>query len=148
MLRKYLSLYTGICLVTYLGFYLFYNGDILGSWFGFLILLISLIMPFGFILMFFLERNYSLKQRFITCALCFIVSLLIFYFTQSTDYLEHNSESLSEGLGFALVYVFFVFYINIGLPVIMLLGTVLKSIIFIIKEKRKNGDTQSVSRLH
>lgn len=142
MLRKYLSLYTGICLVTYLGFYLFYNGDILGSWFGFLI------MPFGFILMFFLERNYSLKQRFITCALCFIVSLLIFYFTQSTDYLEHNSESLSEGLGFALVYVFFVFYINIGLPVIMLLGTVLKSIIFIIKEKRKNGDTQSVSRLH
>lgn len=148
MLRKYLSLYTGISLVTYLGFYLFYNGDILSSWIGFLMLLTVLIMPFGFLLMFFLERNYSLKQRFITCVLCFIVSLLIFYFTQSTDYLEHNSESLSEGLGFALVYVFFVFYINIGLPIIMLLGTVLKSIIFIIKEKRKNGDTQSVSRLH
>lgn len=148
MLRKYLSLYTGISLVTYLGFYLFYNGDILSSWIGFLMLLTVLIMPFGFLLMFFLERNYSLKQRFITCVLCFIVSLLIFYFTQSTDYLEYNSESLSECLGFALVYVFFVFYINIGLPIIMLLGTVLKSIIFIIKEKRKNGDTQSVSRLH
>lgn len=141
MLRKYLSLYTGICLVTYLGFYLFYNGDILGSWVGFLMLLIALIMPFGFILMFLLERDYRLKQRFITCVLCFIISLLIFYFTQSTDYLEYNSESLSEGLGFALVYVFFVFYINIGLPAIMLLGTIVKSIIVIIKEKRKNGDT-------
>ena len=148
MLRKYLSLYTGISLVTYLGFYLFYNRNILGNWIGFLMLLTALIIPFGFILMFFMERNYSLKQRFVTCVLCFIVSLLIFYFTQSTDYLEYNSESLSEGLGFALVYVFFVFYINIGLPIIMLLGTVLKSIIFIIKEKRKNGDTQSVSRIH
>lgn len=141
MLRKYLSLYTGISLVTYLGFYLFYNGDILSSWIGFLMLLTVLIMPFGFLLMFFMERNYSLKQRFVTCVLCFIVSLLIFYFTQSTDYLEYNSESLSEGLGFALVYVFFVFYINIGLPAIMLLGTIVKSIIVIIKEKRKNGDT-------
>lgn len=100
-------------------------------------LLTALIIPFGFILMFFMERNYSLKQRFVTCVLCFIVSLLIFYFTQSTDYLEYNSESLSEGLGFA----FFVFYINIGLPAIMLLGTIVKSIIVIIKEKRKNGDT-------
>ena len=148
MLRKYLSLYTGISLVTYLGFYLFYNRNILGNWIGFLMLLTALIIPFGFILMFFMERNYSLKQRFVTCALCFIVSLLIFYFTQSTDYLEHNSESLSEGLGFVLVYVVFVFYINIGLPIIMLLGTVIRSIIFIVKEKRKNGDTQSVSRLH
>lgn len=142
MLKKYVGLYTGLNLLTYFSFRLWYFSlTIIGSWFGFLIDLSILFLALGYVVLFTVEKDYKLSHRYLTCLLNAIISYTVFMFTQRTSFLDYNSTSLSDGLGFALIYVFFVFYINVGVPVIMLLITVVKSIIYIVKRRKKDGDS-------
>lgn len=139
MLKKYTGLYIGLSLLTYFGFRLWYFSlTIIGSWFGFLIDLSILFLALGYVVLFTVEKDYKLSHRYLTCLLNAIISYIVFMFTQRTSFLDYSSTSLQDGLGFAIIYVFFVFYVNVGVPVIMLLITVVKSIIYIVKRRKKD----------
>lgn len=140
MLKKYVGLYAGLNLLTYFGLRLWYFSlTIIGSWFGFLIDLSILFLALGYVVLFTVEKDYKLSHRYLTCLLNAIISYIVFMFTQRTSFLDYSSTSLQDGLGFAIIYVFFVFYVNVGVPVIMLLITVVKSIIYIVKRRKKDG---------
>ena len=131
MLKKYTGLYAGLNLITYLGFWLWhFSLTLIGSCFGFLIDISILFLAIGYIVLFTLEKDYKLSHRYLTCLLNTIISFIVFMFTQGTSFLNYSATSLSDGLGFAITYIFFILYINVGIPVIMLLITVIKSIIY------------------
>lgn len=131
MLKKYTGLYAGLNLITYLGFWLWhFSLTLIGSCFGFLIDISILFLAIGYIVLFTLEKDYKLSHRYLTCLLNTIISFIVFMFTQATSFLDYSSTSLSDGLGFAITYIFFILYINVGIPVIILLITVIKSIIY------------------
>lgn len=144
MLKKYTGLYIGLNLLTYFSFRLWYFSlSIMGSWFGFLMDVSILFLAIGYVVLFTVEKDYKLSYRYLTCLINIITSYIVFRFTQDTSFLDYSSTSLSDGLGFAITYVFFIFYINIGIPVIMFLITVIKSIIYLVKRKKTNKDTAS-----
>lgn len=136
MLKKYVGLYASLCLITYLGFWLWYfSPTFIGNWLGFLMTASALVLPICYLVLFTTSKDFKLRLRYLTCILSAIISYTVFAFTQSTDYLDYYATSLQDGLGFALTYVFFIFYIN------MLLITVIKSIIYLVKRRRKDGDS-------
>ena len=131
MLKKYSGLYAGLNLITYLGFWLWhFSLTLIGSCFGFLIDISILFLAIGYVVLFTLEKDYKPSYRYLTCLVNIIISFIVFMFTQATSFLDYSSTSLSDGLGFAITYIFFILYINVGIPVIMLLITVIKSIIY------------------
>lgn len=144
MLKKYIGLYAGLNLVTYFGFRLWYFPlTIMGSWFGFLMDVSILFLAIGYIVLFTVEKDYKLSHRYLTCLLNAIISYIVFIFTQGTSFLDYSPTSLSDGLGFAIIYVFFVFYINVGVPALIFLITVIKSIIYLVKRRKTNKDIAS-----
>lgn len=144
MLKKYVGLYTSLNLLIYFGLRLWYFSlTIIGSWFGFLIDLSTLFLAIGYVVVFTVEKDYKLSHRYLTCLLNAIISYTVFMFTQRTSIFDYSPTSLQDGLGFAIIYVFFVFYINVGVPVIILLITVIKSIIYLVKRRKINKDIAS-----
>ena len=144
MLKKYTGLYIGLNLLTYFGFRIWhFSLTLISGWFGFLADISVLFLAIGYIVLFTVEKDYKLSHRYLTCLVNIIISYIVFRFTQDTSFLDYSSTSLSDGLGFAITYVFFIFYINVGIPVIMLLITVIKSIIYLVKRKKTNKDTAS-----
>ena len=143
MLKKYTGLYIGLNLLTYFGFRIWnFSLTLIGGCFGFLVDISVLFLAVGYIVLFTVEKDYKLSHRYLTC-LVNIISYIVFRFTQDTSFLDYSSTSLSDGLGFALVYLFYIFYINVGVPVIILLITVIKSIMYLVKRKKTNKDTAS-----
>lgn len=131
MLKKYTGLYAGLNLITYLGFWLWhFSLTLIGSCFGVLIDISILFLAIGYVVLFTLKKDYKLSHRYLTCLLNTIISFIVFMFTQGTSFLNYSATSLSDGLGFAITYIFFILYINVGIPVIILLITVIKSIIY------------------
>ena len=144
MLKKYTGLYIGLNLLTYFSFRLWYFSlSIIGSWFGFLMDVSILFLAIGYIVLFTVEKDYKLSHRYLTCLLNAIISYIVFIFTQGTSFLDYSPTSLSDGLGFAIIYVFFVFYINVGVPALIFLITVIKSIIYLVKRRKINKDIAS-----
>lgn len=144
MLKKYTGLYIGLNLLTYFSFRLWYFSlSIIGSWFGFLMDVSILFLAIGYIVLFTVEKDYKLSHRYLTCLLNAIISYIVFIFTQGTSFLDYSPTSLSDGLGFAIIYVFFVFYINVGVPALIFLITVIKSIIYLVKRRKTNKDIAS-----
>lgn len=142
MLKKYLGLYIGLNFLTYFGFRLWnFSLTLIGSVFGRLIDISVLFLAIGYIVLFTLEKDYKLSSRYLTCLLNIIISFIVFIVTQHTSFLDYNPKDLSDGLGFAIVYLFLVSYINVGVPALMLLITVIKSIIYMIKREKKDGDS-------
>lgn len=142
MLKKYTVLYIGLNLLTYFGFRLWhFSLTLVGGYFGFLIDISVLFLAIGYIALFTLEKDYKLSHRYLTCLVNIIISFAVFMFTQATSFLDYSSTSLSDGLGFAIAYIFYVIYINVGVPVILLLITVIKSIIYSIKRRNKDGNS-------
>lgn len=142
MLKKYIGLYIVLNLIVYFGFWLWnFSSSILGGWLGFLITVSSLVLPICYLVLFTIAKDFKLRLRYLTCILSALVSYLVFLFTQRTDYLNYSSTDLQSSLGFALLYVFFIFYVNVGLPLIMLLITIIKSIIYLVKRRNKDGDS-------
>lgn len=140
MLKKYTSLYTGLNFITYLGFRLWSFADTwIASWLGFFICISALVLPICYLVFFTIAKDYKLRARFLTCIINIVISYVVFRFTQDTSFLDYNPISLSNGLGFALLYVFYIFYINVGVPVVMLLITIIKSIIYSVKRRKKDG---------
>lgn len=144
MLKKYTGLYIGLNLLTYFSFRLWYFSlSIIGSWFGFLMDVSILFLAIGYVVLFTVEKDYKLSHRYLTCLLNAIISYIVFIFTQGTSFLDYSPTSLSDGLGFAIIYVFFVFYINVGVPALIFLITVIKSIIYLVKRRKTNKDIAS-----
>lgn len=142
MLKKYTGLYIGLNLLTYFGFKLWYFSlSSIVSWFGFFMDVFILFLAIGYVVLLTVEKDYKLSHRYLTCLLNIIISFAVFKYTQNTSFLDYRSTSLSDGLGFAIAYVFFIFYINVGVPALMLLITVIKSIIYMIKRRKKDGDS-------
>lgn len=142
MLKKYVGLYTGLNFLTYFGFRLWhFSLTFIGGGFGFLVDMQVLFLAIGYIVLFTLEKNYKLSHRYLTCLLNIIISFSVFKYTQDTSFLDYSSTSLSDGLGFAIAYIFFIFYINVGVPALMLLITVIKSIIYMTKRRKKDGNS-------
>lgn len=142
MLKKYTGLYIGLNLLTYFGFRLWhFSLTPIGGCFGFLIDISILFLAIGYIVLFTLEKDYKLSHRYLTCLLNVIISFTVFMLTQRTYFLDYSPTSLSDGLGFAIIYIFFVLYINVGVPVLIFLITVIKSIIYTIKRRKKDGDS-------
>lgn len=109
MLKKYTGLYIGLNLLTYFGFRLWHFSLILiGDCFEFLIDISVLFLAIGYIVLFTLEKDYKLSHRYLTCLLNIIISFAVFKYTQDTSFLDYSSTSLSERLGFAIAYVFFI----------------------------------------
>lgn len=144
MLKKYTGLYIGLNLLTYFSFRLWYFSlSIVGSWFGFLTDVSILFLAIGYVVLFTIEKDYRLSHRYLTCLVNIIISYIVFRFTQDTSFLDYSSTSLSDGLGFAITYVFFIFYINVGIPALIFLITVIKSIIYLVKRRKTNKDIAS-----
>lgn len=142
MPKKYLGLYIGLNFLTYFGFRLWhFSLTLIGGGFGFLIDIAVLFLALGYIVLFTLEKDYKLSRRYLTCLLNIIISFIVFIVTQYTSFLDYHPKDLSDGLGFAIVYLFFVSYVNIGVPALMLLITVIKSIIYKVKRRKKDGDS-------
>lgn len=141
MLKKYLGLYIGLNFLTYFGFRLWhFSLTLIGGGFGFLIDISVLFLAISYIVLFTLEKDYKLSSRYLTCLLNIIISFIVVIATQHTSFLDYNPTDLSDGLGFAIVYLFLVSYVNAGVPAFMLLITVIKSIIYMIKRRKKDGD--------
>lgn len=144
MLKKYTGLYIGLNLLTYFGFRIWhFSLTLIGSCFGFLVDISVLFLAIGYIVLFTVEKDYRLSHRYLTCLVNIIISFAVFMLTQATSFLDYSSTSLSDGLGFAITYIFFVFYINVGVPALIFLITVIKSIIYLIKRRKTNKDTAS-----
>lgn len=123
MLKKYLGLYIGLNFLTYFGFRLWhFSLTLIGGGFGFLIDISVLFLAIGYIVLFTLEKDYKLSRRYLTCLLnIIIISFIVFIVTQRTSFLDYNPTDLSDDLGFAIVYLFLVSYVNVGVPALMLL---------------------------
>lgn len=131
MLKKYLGLYIGLNFLTYFGFRLWYFSlTPIGG--GFV-----LFLAIGYIVLFTLEKDYKLSRRYLTCLLNITISFIVFIVTQHTSFLDYHPTELLGGLGFAVTYLFLVYYVNVGVPALMLLITIIKSIIYMIKRRKK-----------
>lgn len=60
---------------------------------------------------------------------------------EQESFLDYHPTELLGGLGFAVTYLFLVYYVNVGVPALMLLITIIKSIIYMIKRRKKDGDS-------
>ena len=142
MLKKYLGLYIGLNFLTYFGFRLWYFSlTPIGGGFGFLIDIFVLFLAIGYIVLFTLEKDYKLSRRYLTCLLNITISFIVFIVTQHTSFLDYHPTELLGGLGFAVTYLFLVYYVNVGVPALMLLITIIKSSIYMIKRRKKDGDS-------
>lgn len=130
MLKKYISVYACITALAWIGFRLLCTESMLMQFF---IIFMILLLPMAYLIMFFIEPDFTVKQKYICCIACIFISLTAYLLSNSVDDAYH-AISLSDGLGHAFLHIFFTFYTCIIIPAILLIGTI---ICHIISHKKK-----------
>ena len=131
MLKKYISVYACITAVIWMGLRLFHTESFLIQ---FLILFTMLFSPMAYVVLFFIESELTIKQKYLCCFACILIALTAHFLTKFVND-TYRPTSLSDGLGYAFVHIFFTFYTNIIVPAILLIGTIICHIIS-LKKKR------------
>lgn len=90
-----------------------------------------------YVIYFYRDRSLTLGNKAIICIYISVISFISFVYTQFSSVTNYEPTSLSDGLGFALMYVFVLLVSNLGVPVLMIITTIVQGLLKFIKSKKK-----------
>lgn len=94
-------------------------------------------LPILYAIYFYRDKSLTLGNRVIICIYISVISFISFTYTQFSSITDYEPKSLSDGLGYALMYIFVLLVSNLGIPVLLIIITIVQGLIKFIKSKKK-----------